>query len=199
MFQKSEVVRDVPEQKKSDVENTKNENAVKMATKEPPRQLRSMAASPRQQRASRSRTSSTTSSLAESTTVTKVETPKTRSTRGSSNKDETEYKIGDLVWIKWTDARPYGAIVLGYNQELKQYKVRFAFDGVEVNRRLEHFLEPWKPEDDMGDTFQKYFDTMFKKTDSKQVHKALNAAKRTYDQAYEKHLKERGTDIQIHL
>ena len=107
------MIRDVlpsPEQKTKSDENTKNE--LKMSTtKEPPRQLRSMAASPRQQqqRTSRSRTSSATSSL---------ETPKTRSTRGL--KDEIEYKIGDLVWIKWTDARPYGAIVLGYNQEMKQ-------------------------------------------------------------------------------
>ena len=188
------MVRDVPEQKKLD-EETKNENGLKMATKEPPRQLRSMAASPRSHRASRSRTSSTTSSLAETP---KVETPKTRSTRGS-NKDETEYKIGDLVWIKWTDARPYGAVVLAYNQELKQYKVRFAYDGVEVNRKLEHILEPWKPEDDMADTFQKYFDTMFKKTDPKQIQKALNSMRRTYDQAYEKYLKEMGINTKIDL
>ena len=50
-----------------------------------------------------------------------------------------------------------------------------------------------------SNTFQKYFDTMFKKTDPKQVQKALNSVRRTYDQAYEKYLKEMGINAKIDL
>ena len=120
----------------------------------------------------------------------------TRATRGSL-REENDFKIGDLVWINWTDGRPYGAVILDYYEEKKQFSVRFAFDGYETLRKKEHFLEKWSPEDNMNDTFQKYYENMFKKSDSKAVQKALQAAKKSYEVAYQQHLKEQALKEEV--
>lgn len=170
-------------------------------TKEPPRQLRSMAASPSRRASlplsSRSRTSSTASSST-TTTITadsSKETPKTtrssrRSAAARSISEEITYKPGSLIWVKWSDARPYGAVVIGFDELSQMYTVRFGYDGVEVKRKPEHILEMWNPADNMNDTFGKYYEQLFKRSDPKAIQKALIQAKRQYEQAYEKHLKE---------
>jgi len=132
----------------------------------------------------------------ETPTMTKEPAKATRATRGSL-REENDFKVGDLVWINWTDGRPYGAVILDYNEEKRLFTVRFAFDGYETVRKREHFLEKWNPEDNMVDTFQKYYEKMFKKSDPKVVQKALQSAKKNYDVSYQHHLKEQALKEEV--
>ena len=115
----------------------------------------------------------------------------TRSTRTtsqnnqSSNPEQLEetakYKMGDLVWVKWSDTRPYGAIIVGYMANDEGYKLRFALDGVEKEFKLERITGLWNPVEHLTDDFGNYFDTMYRNSDAKEVRLGLIAAKVAFE------------------
>ena len=116
----------------------------------------------------------------------------TRSTRTisqqnnqSSNPEQLEetakYKMGDLVWVKWSDTRPYGAIIVGYMANDEGYKLRFALDGVEKEFKLERITGLWNPVDHLTDDFGNYFDTMYRNSDAKEVRLGLIQAKVAFE------------------
>lgn len=121
-----------------------------------------------------------------------VKSPRsTRSTRitsqnnQSSNPEQLEetakYKMGDLVWVKWSDTRPYGALIVGHMENDEGYKLRFALDGVEKEFKLERITGKWNPVEHLTDDFGNYFDTMYRNSDAKEVRLGLIAAKVAFE------------------
>ena len=121
-----------------------------------------------------------------------VKSPRsTRSTRTASQNNQTsnpeqleetaKYKMGDLVWVKWSDTRPYGAIIVGYMANDEGYKLRFALDGVEKEFKLERITGLWNPVEHLTDDFGNYFDTMYRNSDAKEVRLGLIAAKVAFE------------------
>ena len=115
----------------------------------------------------------------------------TRSTRTTSQNNQpsnpeqleetAKYKMGDLVWVKWSDTRPYGAIIVGYMPNDEGYKLRFALDGVEKEFKLERITGLWNPVEHLTDDFGNYFDTMYRNSDAKEVRLGLIAAKVAFE------------------
>ena len=121
-----------------------------------------------------------------------VKSPRsTRSTRTTSQniqpsnpeqlEETAKYKMGDLVWVKWSDTRPYGAIIVGYMANDEGYKLRFALDGVEKEFKLERITGLWNPVEHLTDDFGNYFDTMYRNSDAKEVRLGLIAAKVAFE------------------
>lgn len=121
-----------------------------------------------------------------------VKSPRsTRSNRATVERTEQDseklpldkYKLGDLVWVKWSDTRPYGAVIFGYMDSEEGYKLRFALDGLEKEFKFERITELWDPTDHLTDDFLIYFDKMFKKEDSMEVKAGLFSVKRKFLEA----------------
>jgi len=114
----------------------------------------------------------------------------TRSTRTTSQNNQAnpeqleetaKYKMGDLVWVKWSDTRPYGAIIVGYMANDEGYKLRFALDGVEKEFKLERITGLWNPVEHLTDDFGNYFETMYRSSDAKEVRLGLISAKKAFE------------------
>ena len=93
------------------------------------------------------------------------------------NSNSKKYEIGDLVWAKWKDRKPYGAIILNISET--GYVIRYA-DGVEMAINEDRIEDDWKPELALDEDFLAFYQNLFKKSDEKIIQKRLNAAKVIY-------------------